>query len=314
MGAEAQLIEREQRWAMPAAIAAMAGVALIIAANFVLAGVGGDGEAEFLRSADREGGTVILSSLLSALGFTLLAAPLVYLFQAALGRSDRMRGQLIGVVVAAPLFLAASAGLTGVVTENAASDFVAGNVEAEIDARDAAPDCREERNDVDAEAFREEYGAGGIAACTRSKVEDDAGQRALEEASLQPLAFGFQLGGRLGMAVALLYTCLHAMRIGLLTRFWGSLGMAVGAIAFLLPIFTLVFFIYLGLLIAGWVPGGRPPAWAAGRAISWPAPGEEPPEEEALPGSGRELDEGEDRPPANPARQRGERRKRKRRQ
>ena len=27
-------------------------------------------------------------------------------------------------------------------------------------------------------------------------------------------------------------------------------------------------------LIGGWVPGGRPPAWAAGEAIPWPSPGQ----------------------------------------
>jgi hypothetical protein len=48
-------------------------------------------------------------------------------------------------------------------------------------------------------------------------------------------------------------------------------------VAFLLgPLFfiTLVWFIYFGLLVLGKVPGGKPPAWAAGEAIPWPTPGE----------------------------------------
>lgn len=72
----------------------------------------------------------------------------------------------------------------------------------------------------------------------------------------------------------MVYTCLHAMRTGLLTRFWGSLGMALGAVSLLFLQFTVIWFIYAGLLFAGWVPGGRPRAWETGEAVPWPAPGE----------------------------------------
>ena len=65
------------------------------------------------------------------------------------------------------------------------------------------------------------------------------------------------------------------MRVGLLTRFWGSLGMALGVAALLLLVqFTMIWFIYFGLLLLGRLPGGRPPAWAAGEAVPWPTPGE----------------------------------------
>ena len=75
--------------------------------------------------------------------------------------------------------------------------------------------------------------------------------------------------------MALLYTCLYAMRVGLLSRFWGSLGMALGVASLILaPEFALIFFIYFGLLCFGRLPGGRPPAWAAGEAVPWPTPGE----------------------------------------
>ena len=91
---------------------------------------------------------------------------------------------------------------------------------------------------------------------------------------MRPLAAGFGLGGQLGFAVAMFYTALHAMRTGLLTRFWGSLGMALGAVSFIFFQFALLWFVYLALLLLGRVPGGRPPAWAAGEAIPWPSPGE----------------------------------------
>ena len=72
----------------------------------------------------------------------------------------------------------------------------------------------------------------------------------------------------------MVYTCLHAMRTGLLTRFWGSLGMALGAVSFIFFQFALLWFVYLGLLLLGRVPGGRPPAWESGEAEPWPTPAE----------------------------------------
>jgi hypothetical protein len=109
------------------------------------------------------------------------------------------------------------------------------------------------------------------------------------------------LAGRLGLAVALFYSCLYGMRTGLLTRFWGSLGMALGVAALLLLVqFTLIFFVYLGLLLIGKVPGGKPPAWEAGEAVPWPTPGEkvaaqmEPSDPDAI-----DVDAVEEEPPAN---------------
>jgi hypothetical protein len=235
-----------------------------------------------------------------------------------------MRGQLIGVVVAAPLFMAASGALTGIVTTDAASDFVAGKAESDLSRIDVAPDCRGERDDLGGEAFREEYGGGAgggraLEACVTTKLDDDEAQAALDDSPLRSLTLGLGFGGRLGLAVSLVYTCLYAMRVGLLSRFWGSLGMALGVASFLILQFTLIWFIYLGLLIVGWIPGGRPPAWAAGEAVPWPAPGEgrSPGGDETVAGSGRPLDQAEAdearQDPANAPRRRGERRKRKRR-
>jgi hypothetical protein len=99
------------------------------------------------------------------------------------------------------------------------------------------------------------------------------------------------------------------MRTGLLSRFWGSLGMALGIVILLglLPL-ALIWFAYFGLLIVGKVPGGKPPAWEAGEAIPWPTPGER---------AAAELEPGEDaeETPADGSESGdGERRKRKRRE
>jgi hypothetical protein len=278
LSGRAGVLEWERRWIRPAGFAALAGVALLIGSIVVITGVGGEGNAEILRNVDEQASSVTVSSLLEAAGFVLLVAPLVLLFRAAQARSDRVRGQLIGLVVAAPLFLAVSGILNGLATNDAASTFVAGEAKSTLTVKEAATECRDRRKEKGARDFGSEYeGSGGsaLSRCTSTKVADDEATNALSEAGPQGFATGFALGGRLGIAVALVYTCLFAMRTGLLSRFWGSLGMALGVAALLLLVqFTLIFFIYLGLLLLGWVPGGRPPAWAAGEAIPWPTPGE----------------------------------------
>jgi hypothetical protein len=238
----------EGRWARPAALAAFASAFLVIAAIIVgHQGIGGgSGESELLRDIDAHPGAELISSILQAIGVGLLALPLSFLFRAANARSERMRGQLIGVVIVAPIFLAALAILSGVSTLHAASDFVS------------------------TEAPR--LTAKGVA--LGSDRANEIAKETVDDASLRTLAAGFGFAGQIGFIVAMVYTCLHAMRVGLLPRFWGSLGMALGAVSFIFFQFALLWFIYLGFLLIGRVPGGKPPAWESGEAIPWPTPGE----------------------------------------
>lgn len=238
----------EARWSGPAALASLAAIALIVAAIVVATqAVGGsDGDSELLRNVDANRGAQLLTSILQAIGVGLLALPLYYLFRAANARSETMRGQLVGVVVAAPLFLAALAILSGISTLSAASEFVG----------DEVPRLMAEGVELNGDRA------------------DEVANDTIADTSLRPLAAGFGLGGQLGFVIAMLYTAMHAMRTGLLPRFWGSLGMALGAVSFLFFQFALLWFVYLGLLFAGWVPGGRPAAWETGEAMPWPTPGE----------------------------------------
>ena len=83
--------------------------------------------------------------------------------------------------------------------------------------------------------------------------------------------------GSLLMAVAFVLVSLNAMRVGLLTRFLGYLGIVAAAASILLveslppevlPIFWLMAVAYL---LAGRWPGGDPPAWRTGQAEPvWP--------------------------------------------
>lgn len=272
-------IERERRWALPAAAAAFASVALIVAAAAVGTAITGDGTAEVLRSADQHGSALTISGILQMLGYGLWLIPLLYLFRAAAARTDKMRGGLVGGVSIAPILLGVSFLMLSLTTLDAAHHFV-------------------------------DQMIGG----TTEKM-DKAADDAITDTSLRPLAVGLQLGGRLGVAFAMAYTCLYAMRTGLLTRFWGSLGMAVGvAVLVLTPFYAAIWFIYLGLLIAGFVPGGRPPAWAAGEALAWPTPGEKIAADMDAAGGGKygEAKAGAVRAEDSPGAL-GERRKRKRR-
>jgi hypothetical protein len=268
----------ESRWALPVAIATVLAIVLIIASRFVNE-ASGDGTAELLRSVDEHSGSVTLAGVLQAIAFILLAFPLAYLFRAAAARSDRVRAQLIGLVIAAPIFLGISAGLAVVAQQEAADQFLAGDAKSTLTRAEAKSECRDDLKDEGAEDFADEYepaqGETPAAACEDRKIEDDEASNARSEAGMAGIVTGFGIAGALGFVISLFYTCLWAMRTGLLSRFWGSLGMALGVATLLglLP-FLLIWLIYVALLVVGKVPGGRPPAWEAGEAIPWPTPGE----------------------------------------
>ncbi len=269
---------REKRWAIPVGIAGILAVILLVASRPV--DVSGDGEAELLREVNAHGGQVLLSGLMQVLAFLLLALPLVYLFRAVAARSDSVRPQLIGLVVAAPLFLAASSALSIGVSNEGADNFLAGKADPSLTPKEAREECAEEKQDEGNKFLLDEYepakGESPLQACEKRKLEDDEASEAVAESTLAPIVTGLSLAGAFGFAAALLYSGLWAMRTGVLSRFWGSLGMVAG-IAFLLGpllLVTLVFFVYFGLLCLGLVPGGRPPAWEAAEAVPWPTPGE----------------------------------------
>jgi hypothetical protein len=81
--------------------------------------------------------------------------------------------------------------------------------------------------------------------------------------------------GALGLGFAFVLLCLNAMRVGLLTRFMGILGLIVG-VTFVLPldqqgIIRVFWLAALGVLILRRWPGGAPKAWDTGEAEPWPS-------------------------------------------
>lgn len=86
--------------------------------------------------------------------------------------------------------------------------------------------------------------------------------------------------GSLLVAIAFVLVSMNAMRVGLLTKFLGYLGMAAAAAslfligsapALLVEVFWLMAVAYL---LSGRWPGGEPKAWVTGQAEPWPSSAE----------------------------------------
>ncbi len=302
-----QTIERERRWALPVAGAIALVIALQIAGAVVLQSASlpsGSRLAPYLQAVDSNGSTLMTASVLRGLGFVLVTVPLVYLFKAVVARDSTVRAGFIGVIVAGPLFLAAASVLQQIAINDVASEFVS-----------RLPVAHPEVLATDLQ----------------------------RSSTLVKFSLGLTLAGTLGFLFGTVYTSQRAMRAGLLTRFWGTLGMLAGMVlglATLLPTFAPVgvlllvaWLINLLLVVLDKAPRGRPPAWDKGEAIPWLVPergarrgggvlGGAPPgsrgaEDDAIDTSGTEVEPSqpqESAPAASPPRQRGERRKRKRRQ
>jgi hypothetical protein len=96
--------------------------------------------------------------------------------------------------------------------------------------------------------------------------------------ALQPgiaLAAGLiQFIGRFALGVGFVMVALNAMRVGLLTRFLGVLGIMGGVFLafpfFSIPIVQAFWLVALGILFLRRMPSGTPPAWQTGRAEPWP--------------------------------------------
>lgn len=282
-----EIIERERRWRTFVAVASVLPLLLLVGAAAAQSrGASADLVTENLRSIDASSGSVLVGAVLAALAFLLLTVPLVYLFRAAQARSERMLGGLVVLAVLGPLLFAVQAVLLAIVQIDVAAKFVA-----------------------------QESDVGDIYSLATNLFENSGAQGAAVVVSqMAPFA----------MIFAMVYTPLWAVRTGLLPRFHGTLGMALGA-SFILPPLTqitlpalLAWFMYFGLLLWGRTRSGRPPAWDAGEAIPWPKPGEEPVEAtggdagEVVEGSAAEIP-GVDENPNAARRERAKKRKRKRR-
>lgn len=284
-----ELIERERQYGPIAAVCAI-GVPLLIVGSYIGAGRLGlptSGIAtEQIRAFDANSGALLLVVIVRSIGFLLLIPPLIYLYLATRARRPELPAAMAGFTVLGPLLLALQ-GLVGYFGQaEVASDFV------------------------------DRYAAGGDIYTLLDNLTDDS--------SLTTVSTSLVLPAILGLGVALIYFPLQAMRAGLLTRFFATLGMALGGATVLFTSLTLLpdalWFLWLGLVFLGRTPQGRPPAWDAGEAIPWPKPGEEPTGRAATPegvveGDATEVFAGDEpeEPDHSGRRERARKRKRKRR-
>jgi hypothetical protein len=104
----------------------------------------------------------------------------------------------------------------------------------------------------------------------------------LAHGPIRTLSVGLVISGTAALAFWFVMGSLNAMRVGLLTRFMGMLGIVIGPALLIIapaPIVMGVWSIAVGLLFLRLWPSGPPPAWIAGRAVPWPSTRPPPPEQ-----------------------------------
>lgn len=287
--------EVEARRARVALAAVIAASILIVAGQALAVAALGDASDSVERLVARamESSQTIAGAAIGAVGQALLVVPLLLLFDAAAARTGgRMDRFRLLVMIGPPVFAIAQV-ITAIGVDQVAQDFVAGTPIS---------------------------GTAG----------EDRAEELFANSTLVQISTGIGFAGILSIVFGTVYSALWGMRTGLLTRFWGTLGMAFGAFLFLgsfvgSPIGllgTLFFLLHVALVAGGRWPGDQPPAWGAGVAVPWderdaerfggasPPPEEELARPEDFEGSGRDATEDED----DRSGRREDKRKRKRKQ
>jgi hypothetical protein len=351
-----EVLSYQGRWLRRAGYAGVLG-ALIVAASIVLQRVGldlpnADSDADQLVFAHAHSGRLIYTSILQGLGFSLFAIPLYFLFRSASARAARVRRAFAGLVILGPLAFGIGLAVSAIGTSKAADDFVkqepgvvqhARQEAAQTQAAPAATKAKgtSTQSTGSTQSTRSTTGTGSTTTGTsttaaKPKTPDQAAHDSREGLAdhlnrhTTVLIVGGVIStiGVLSLVFAMIYTNLWAMRVGLLTRFWGALGMAFG-LFLVIPLFPpipglVLWFAVTGLMFAGRWPRPLPPAWAAGEAIPWQPRGDDvgpPPAGRGGPGtvegSGREVSEEplpDGEPPQRPyGESQGQRRKKRKR-
>ena len=313
----------------PAGYAAVLGVLLFVASIVIQAGASGenlDTDAGLLAQYGEEGGRLVAARIVYGLAWLCFTLPLYVLFTALRARSDRVRGILVAFCFIGPVLLAIQGPVQAIGLKDAGEKFLEAEPAAEVAEASGAEDAAAEKaetkpgeagaEDPDAGASAgsgDAEGQGGDVTTTpteeptpattdeESDTDDATEQRAedqIEDSGLVSFSRALLLPALLGLVMAMVYTSVWAMRTGLMTRFWGSLGAALGVAVILLPfaqLALLIWFLALGVLLLDRWPRGRPPAWDAGVAIPWTRPAQDAGQAapDAVEGRGREVPPGE---------------------
>lgn len=193
---------------------------------------GKNDDADVLRYFDRHSGEYLGASIVQVIGMLLLVVVAVHLFRAAKARNPDQSNLVQVTGVYGPIGFAISTLVRAVTLTILADDF-----------------------------------AGRAASLQTEKAADD-----LLNTPALVAATVFGLTGLLALGFWLVKGSLDGMRLGLLTRFMGVLGIALGpALVLGFGLYVLpLWLIALGVLFLGYWPRGLPPAWRTGRAEPWP--------------------------------------------
>jgi hypothetical protein len=319
---KAAWLQRERRMLVPAGVVTLIGVVLFVASVFIQSGTGSsDTDLELLNQYQEHGSTLLLGDIVGGLGFLCFSAPLYVLFRAAQVRAYQVRGALVAFAFIGPVLLAIQSPVQTIALENAADKFAEEAPAATVPAgaekasagsgQDAAgkgagggSTTAEQEAPAGAKAGEvttTPTTEGGSTTTTKpagggdeDTAEENRAGDVLSDSGLVQFSRALIFPGLLGLVFALVYIPMWSMRVGLITRFWGTLGMALGVSLLLLPFAQLavvLWFTAMAVLLLGRWPGGRPPAWDAGVAIPWLKPGDEAAADgdDAVEGQGREI-------------------------
>jgi hypothetical protein len=238
MSPEEILVQESQVRSRQMAVAAIAGVLLLVAAIISLAGPHAQVNELTLRLivAHQRGVVDIVAAFVNAVAQIALVWTLVYLYGRARARSDRVP-QWIPILAIVGGALSVVTGLvTSIIFSMKANDFV-----------NAGAQTYDEANRL----------TGG--------------------AGLALLSIAAQLASLL-IAISFVFIALRVMQIGLLPRFLGYVGMVAGALVLFpfafAPIIQLYWLLAVAYIISGRWPSGLPPAWRTGRAEMLPSAAE----------------------------------------
>lgn len=108
-------------------------------------------------------------------------------------------------------------------------------------------------------------------------LSNHAVNQALAESTVNTVVEYLDLLAGLALAAGVIATMMNALRVGLVPRWMGILGIFSGLLIFLplggaeLQVVPALWMVMMGILYAGRWPNAEPPAWAAGEARPWPS-------------------------------------------
>ena len=256
-------LEWEARAGKPAGAAAIAAAVLLLLSAFYgpLWGHSGTQYAGQFLQYDKHPADVFIPYAFQAISDLLLVIPVLYLIRVIRPRSETFSPALSYIAIAGPPLAAVV-----VTVQMFAINGVAGDFAATKTPLTPAPA-------LVAQAAPTTGSAVGVYSAVREKAEVKAYQMLKDDSLSKSTAFT-ALAVSLAFGFALIFISLNSMRVGLFSRVIGIFGIIVGVLAVLFQgagILEAFWLGAVGVLILGFWPSGRGPAWDSVESIPWPS-------------------------------------------